>query len=177
MDGQPRRDRWWLSARVALQSSCRSGGAASNRWRTRGAKAKDKIMELRNRGFCGAREASSSPCDHLHWGFGSRAAGQAESFQWWPAELPSIGHLGPSARRSKFDSRFFIILVTGADFRGATLGGYTAIRYSKSEEIIDGRRRELRARAGAGPTPRSAQVYGINTGRTLRSLIPPYRLT
>ena len=26
-------------------------------------------------------------------------------------------------------------------------------------------------------TPRSAQVYGINTGRTLRSLIPPYRLT
>ena len=24
--------------------------------------------------------------------------------------MPSIGHLGPSARRSKFDSRFFIIL-------------------------------------------------------------------
>ena len=32
---------------------------------------------------------------------------------------------------------------------------------------LDGSARELR----------SAQVYGINTGRTLRSLIPPYRLT
>ena len=30
---------------------------------------------------------------------------------------------------------------------------------------------------GSARTPRSAQVYGINTGRTLRSLIPPYRLT
>ena len=30
---------------------------------------------------------------------------------------------------------------------------------------------------GAPDTWRSAQVYGINTGRTLRSLIPPYRLT
>ena len=30
---------------------------------------------------------------------------------------------------------------------------------------------------GAPDSWRSAQVYGINTGRTLRSLIPPYRLT
>ena len=30
---------------------------------------------------------------------------------------------------------------------------------------------------GAPRELRSAQVYGINTGRTLRSLIPPYRLT
>ena len=139
--GQPRRDRWWLNAFVLRRSGCRSGSAASNRWRTRGAKAKDKIIELRNRGFCGAREASSRPCDHLHWGSGSRVAGSISATQELPRTLPSISHLGPSARRSKFDSRFFIILVTGADFRGATLGGYTAIRYSKSEEIIDGRQR------------------------------------
>ena len=75
MDGQPRREHRWLNAFVLRRSGCRSGGAASKRWPTRGAKAKDKIIELRNRGFCGAREASSGPCDHLHWGFGSRAAG------------------------------------------------------------------------------------------------------
>ena len=94
------------------------------------------------------------------WGFGSRAARSISATQELPRTLPSIGHLGPSARRSKFDSRFFIILIKKANFRGATRRGYTAIRCSKSEEIIDGRRRELRARAGAGPCRRARTPDG-----------------
>ena len=120
MGGQRWRERWWLNAFVLRRSGCRSGGAASDRWPTRGAKAKDKIIELRNRGFCGAREASSSPCDRFDRSFGSRAARSISATQELPRTLPSIGHLGPSARRSKFDSRFFIILIKEPNSRGAT---------------------------------------------------------
>ena len=35
--GQRWRDCWWLSARVARRSGCRSGSAASNQWQTRAA--------------------------------------------------------------------------------------------------------------------------------------------
>ena len=75
MDGQPRRE-----ALVAQRVCFETIGLPQRRRRLEAMadarrEGKRQIIELRNRGFCGAREASSSLCDRFDRSSGSRAAG------------------------------------------------------------------------------------------------------